>query len=326
MRRTSALFALCLSLVCPCVAEKKTPPAPAEELLNPTRVYMYPRPVENWFEVQVALARQAISCGSIDGVGGHQTAAGLRAFQERAGLETTGKLDNATRARLVLTTHPVKSVTLSAEDLASLQPLSKTWLGKSQQTSLAYENALELLAERTHAHPKLLQRLNPGVNWAAITPTTRLTAPSIDRTATLGPPAHLHISLSQNTLEARDTAGNLIAHFPVSIARLAEKRPEGELHVTVVIADPDYTFDPDVFPESAEAKELARKLLIPPGPNNPVGVAWIGLDRPGYGIHGTPTPEQIGRTESHGCFRLANWDARTLLEIAFVGLPVIVDP
>jgi len=326
MRRTAALFVLCLSLVCPCVAEKKAPPTAAEELLNPTRVYMYPRPVENWFEVQVALARQAISCGSIDGVGGHQTAAGLRAFQERAGLDTTGRLDNDTRARLVLSTHPVKQVTLSAEDLASLQPLSKTWLGKSQQTSLAYENALELLAERTHAHPKLLQRLNPGVNWAAITPATRLTAPSIERTATLGQPAHLHISLSENTLEARDAAGNLIAHFPVSIARLAEKRPEGELHVTVVIADPDYTFDPDVFPESAEAKELGRKLLIPPGPNNPVGVAWIGLDRPGYGIHGTPTPEQVGRTESHGCFRLANWDARTLLEIAFVGLPVIVDP
>jgi len=313
-------------LACPGATEKKPQPPAPEELLNPTRVYMYPRPVENWFEVQVALARQAISCGSIDGVGGHQTAAGLRAFQERAGLDLTGQLDNATRARLVLTSHPIKQVTLSAEDLASLQPLSKTWLGKSQQTALAYENALELLGERTHTHPKLLQRLNPGVNWSAITPATRLTVPSIERTGPPGQPAHLHISLSENTLEARDEAGNLIAHFPVSIARLAEKRPEGELHVTVVIANPDYTFDPDVFPESAEAKEIGHKLIIPPGPNNPVGIAWIGLDRPGYGIHGTPTPEQVGRTESHGCFRLANWDARTLLEIAYVGLPVIVDP
>jgi lipoprotein-anchoring transpeptidase ErfK/SrfK len=148
----------------------------------------------------------------------------------------------------------------------------------------------------------------------------------VERSGALAQPANLHISLSENTLEARDEAGNLIAHFPVSIARLAEKRPEGELHVTVVIANPDYTFDPDVFPESAEAREIGHKLVLPPGPNNPVGVAWIGLDRPGYGIHGTPTPEQVGRTESHGCFRLANWDARTLLEIAYVGLPVIVDP
>jgi lipoprotein-anchoring transpeptidase ErfK/SrfK len=287
---------------------------------------MYPRPVDNWLDVQIALARQAISCGAIDGVGGHQTAAGLRAFQERAELSTTGQLDNETRARLILVSPPFKQTTLSAEDLANLLPLSKTWLGKSQQPSLAYETALELLAERTHAHPKLLQRLNASVDWAHITPSTKLTVPSIERTAPLSQPAHLHISLSQNTLEARDAAGNLIVHFPVSIARLAEKRPEGELHVTVVIANPDYTFDPDVFPESAEARELGRKLVLPPGPNNPVGVAWIGLDRPGYGIHGTPTPEQVGRTESHGCFRLANWDAITLLEIAYVGLPVLVDP
>jgi len=324
MRRAIVFLLVCCGLTCLGAADKK--PLPPIDPLDPTRIYMYPRPVDNWLDVQIALARQAISCGSIDGVGGHQTAAGLRAFQERAGLDTTGLLDNPTRARLVLTTPPFKQITLSAEDLAGLQPLGKTWLGKSQQPSLAYETPLELVAERTHAHPKLIQRLNPAVNWAAVTPATRLTVPAIDRTAPLAQPAHLHISLSENTLEARDEAGNLILHFPVSIARLAEKRPEGELHVTVVIANPDYTFDPDVFPESAEARELGRKLLIPPGPNNPVGVAWIGLDRPGYGIHGTPTPEQVGRTESHGCFRLANWDALTLLEIAYVGLPVIVDP
>jgi lipoprotein-anchoring transpeptidase ErfK/SrfK len=95
--------------------------------------------------------------------------------------------------------------------------------------------------------------------------------------------------------------------------------------VAVVIPDPNYTFDPEVFPEVPEGKELGRRLIIPPGPNNPVGVAWIGLDRTGYGIHGTPDPEKVGRTESHGCFRLANWDARTLLKLCWVGLTVIVD-
>ena len=77
---------------------------------------------------------------------------------------------------------------------------------------------------------------------------------------------------------------------------------------------------------AGEGRALGGKLHLPPGPNNPVGVAWIGLDRPGYGIHGTPEPEKVGRTESHGCFRLANWDARTLLEFAWVGLTVIVEP
>ena len=112
----------------------------------------------------------------------------------------------------------------------------------------------------------------------------------------------------------------------MSIAKKVEKRPVGELHVTVIIPDPNYTFDPEVFPESEEGKELGRKLIIPPGPNNPVGVAWVGLDRPGYGMHGTPDPEKVGRTESHGCFRLANWDAKALLELVWIGLPVDVEP
>ena len=138
--------------------------------------------------------------------------------------------------------------------------------------------------------------------------------------------ARLHLRLAAHELEATDDDGRVIAHFPVSIARDVEKRPVGELRVTVIIPDPNYTFDPEVFPESPEGRQLGRKLILPPGPNNPVGVVWIGLDRTGYGIHGTPDPEKVGRTESHGCFRLANWDARTLLDLAWVGLPLVVEP
>ncbi len=138
------------------------------------------------------------------------------------------------------------------------------------------------------------------------------------------PAAWVTIHLAAKTLEAFDARTNLLAHFPCSIARHVEKRPVGLLHVVVVAPNPNYTFDPDVFPESAEAKQLKRKLVLPPGPNNPVGVAWIGLDRPGYGMHGTPRPEEVGRTESHGCFRLANWNAEYLVRIIRVGTPVYV--
>ena len=81
-----------------------------------------------------------------------------------------------------------------------------------------------------------------------------------------------------------------------------------------------------IVAQSAEARQIKTKLVLPPGPNNPVGVAWISLDLPGYGIHGTPSPEQVGRTESHGCFRLANWNAEYLLKMAWVGMPVYVEP
>jgi lipoprotein-anchoring transpeptidase ErfK/SrfK len=292
----------------------------------PATVETFPRPVANWLEAQIELARRGFSSGSIDGVVGSQSISALKAFQESAGLPVTGALDPATRASLALATPPIAPVTLTAEDLAGLEALSPTWLGKSQQTALAYENALEMVAERTHAHPALIQQLNPTVDWSVITPETAVSAPAVGHVAIRGKAFQLHISLDDHVLEVRDDSGNLIAHFPVSIARDVEKRPAGELRVTVVIPDPNYTFDPDVFPESEDARELGRRLIIPPGPNNPVGVAWIGLDRPGYGIHGTPFPEQVGRTESHGCFRLANWDALTLLDLAWVGLPVIVEP
>ena len=138
--------------------------------------------------------------------------------------------------------------------------------------------------------------------------------------------AFVVISLAEKKLEAFDAGTNLLAHFPCSIAQRVEKRPVGELHVAVIAPNPNYTFDPDVFPESAEARELKMKLVLPPGPNNPVGVAWIGLDKPGYGLHGTPNPELVGRTESHGCFRLANWNAEHLLKLVWIGMPVYVEP
>ena len=134
------------------------------------------------------------------------------------------------------------------------------------------------------------------------------------------------ISLGGKVLEAFDANTNLLAHFPCSIAQRVEKRPVGELHVAAIAPNPNYTFDPDVFPESAEARQLKTKLILPPGPNNPVGVAWISLDKPGYGMHGTPSPEQVGRTESHGCFRLANWNAEYLIKLVWVGMPVYVEP
>ncbi len=286
----------------------------------------YPRAASTWLEVQVALARRGFSGGSIDGIRGPQSAAALQAYQRREGLEPSGELDAATREKLVLDEPALSEVSLTETDLASLRPVPVTWLEKSREPSLAYATALEFAAERYHAGPGFLRRLNPQVNWDEIAPETKFRAPAVTRVEKTAVATRIEIRLAERVLEVIDRESRVIAHFPVSIARRVEKRPLGELRVIVVVTDPDYTFDPAVFPESAEARELGRKLMIPPGPNNPVGVAWIGLDLPGYGIHGTPDPEKVGRTESHGCFRLANWDARTLLALARVGLPVAVEP
>lgn len=313
-------------------AEEPDPPAglaprePAAPETPPPGPAVTGVPVTSWLEAQIALAREGFSSGPIDGVGGAQSAAALRAYQESRDLPATGALDAATRAKLVLTAPPLTQLVLTAEDLARLQPLEPTWVGKSQQSALDYETALELVAERTHASPHLIRRLNPDVDWTQPAPGTPLVVPAVARLPKTKKAARVMVQLSARVLQVFDADGGLIAHFPVSIASRVEKRPVGELRVTVVAPNPDYTFNPEVFPESEEARTLGRKLILPPGPNNPVGLAWIGLDLPGYGIHGTPKPEQVGRTESHGCFRLANWDALTLLDFAWSGLPVVVEP
>jgi lipoprotein-anchoring transpeptidase ErfK/SrfK len=290
-----------------------------------TATAFVPRGVTNLLEAQIALAAHGISAGPIDGAGGAQTAAALRAFQLRQGLEQTGWLDRDTRAALRLERPPFETFVVTEADLARLAPIPATWLGKSQAAALDHETLLELVAESTRSHPALIRRLNPGVDWTNVPAGRRLVVPDAP-----SPPARraalIRISLSGRHLRAFDASGELLAHFPCSIASRVEKRPVGELHVEVVVQDPDYTFDPEVFPESPEARTLDRRLRLPPGPNNPVGIAWIGLDRPGYGIHGTPRPEDVGRTESHGCFRLANWNADLLRRMSWPGLPVHVEP
>lgn len=284
-----------------------------------------PQVIGDWLDAQVELHRRGFSCGSIDGVRGPQTAAALKAFQKNEGLRETGELDRATKEVLKLTAPALRSYTFTAIDLASVQPLPDTWLGKSQLDALRHGSTLEMIAERFRASPKLIAKLNPGVDWEHLLPGAVLTVPDAEPAPPDTKASRLHIYLAEKILQAVDETGRVLLHCPVSIARKVEKRPVGELRVVVVIPDPNYTFDPEVFPEVPEAQELGRKLILAPGPNNPVGVAWIGLNLTGYGIHGTPDPEKVGRTESHGCFRLANWDARVLLNLAWVGLPVIVE-
>ncbi|MCX6924120.1 MAG: L,D-transpeptidase, partial [Verrucomicrobia bacterium] len=293
---------------------------------EPLPIGDFPRPVQSVFEAQLALARQGISSGSLDGLSGSQTRSAVRAYQQREHLPVTGELDPATKERLLLATPPYAAYTVTTGDLARLQPLSSTWLGKSQQSALDYETILELVAEKSHSHPNLIRRLNPSIDWARVEAGTTLQVPDVAYADVSVKAAFATIMLSGRVLEAFDASTNLLAHFPCSIAKHFDKRPVGELHVAVIAPNPNYTFDPDVFPESAEARELKTKLILHPGPNNPVGVAWVGLDKPGYGIHGTPSPEQVGRTESHGCFRLANWNAEYLIKLVWVGMPVYVEP
>jgi len=277
-------------------------------------------------ELQTALVRDGISPGPIDGLMGGQTVAALRAFQQKRLVKVTGALDENTRTNLPVVAPLLVAYLVTSNDLARIAPVPMTWMGKSLAARLDYETILELVAERSQSHHKLLQAMNPTLNWSNVAPNTPISVPNAQFPAVSNKAAFVQIRLNERVLEAYDSATNLLVHFPCSIAQRVEKRPVGELRVQVIIPDPNYTFDPAVFPESPEAQEIGRKLILQPGPNNPVGTVWIGLDKPGYGIHGTPLPEKVGRTESHGCFRLANWNAEYLLKLVSIGTPVIIQP
>ena len=326
-QRITALPGILLPLIL-ISAPVQDEPAQAENAASPAdeQSAFVPRPAADLLETQIALSRDNISCGPLDGVYGSQTRAALKVFQRKHHLRVHGDLDGPTRERLVLTRPALTQITVSENDLAALRPYPSTWLGKSEMDHLGYESILEMAAERGQASPRLIQDLNPETNWEAIEPGAVITVPDVKPPATSERASMILIHLEGRTLQAYDANGRLMMHFPCSIAQRVDKRPVGQIEVSTLVTDPNYTFDPAVFPESAEARELGQKRVLPPGPNNPVGVAWIGLSLPGYGIHGTPLPGKVGRTESHGCFRLANWDANTLVQASWIGLPVYVEP
>lgn len=281
-------------------------------------------PFRDAVAIQTLLDRQNFSCNCADGVIGRKTRQALRAWQGVNGLPVTGKPDELTLRLLgpldtAFTTH-----TVTMEEVSALMTVPKTWYGKSQAARLGYETILETVAEEYHSSEEAIRKLNPGAPWPNPTAGTALVVPN-PRPFKTPAAATLTIVLGEKLIRAVDARGKLIAQFPCSIAKDKGKRPASDLTIVNCASDPTYTLDPAVFLEDKEVQTLGKRLIIPPGPNNPVGVAWITLSLPGYGIHGTPRPEDIGNTGSHGCFRLANWNAEKLFRMIRIGMPVLVE-
>ena len=292
----------------------------------PVRSSPAPLPAKTFHQVlrlQVGLDRLGFSPGCIDGRSGSQTTEALRAWQRQQRLRDRGMWDATVSNRFADVTNYLTSYVVTSNDCTGLAPVPKTWLEKSAMPAMGYETVRERLAEKFHAKESLLELLNPNLAWPSPPPGSVVTVPNAESSQEKLPKAsRLEVNIDRKFIEAFDGQDRLIAHFPCSIAQKVEKRPRGDTKIVVVAPNPNYTFDPELFAEDPEVASIHSKLIIPPGPNNPVGVAWIGLDLTGYGMHGTPRPEDIGHTESHGCFRLHNWNAQRLLKIVTVGLPV----
>ena len=225
---------------------------------------------------------------------------------------------------------------MTRADIAALVKIPDDPAERAKLPRMGYESIKEMFAERGHLSQIALSKMNPGVDWENVKPGLKLVIPnfpSIEEELAAGergkpnrpkrPEAALvKISVSLSEIRVYDAESKLLAFFPCSIAAdKAKVPPHGELKITTCIPWPNFTYTPDFTPQG---KKVQRHIW-PEGENCPVGVAWLGLNLPGYGIHGTPRPESIGFTGSHGCFRLTNWNAARLYAMCRSGTKVVIE-
>jgi lipoprotein-anchoring transpeptidase ErfK/SrfK len=282
---------------------------------------------------QVLLDRAGFSPGVIDGRWGDNVEKAVYFFQASERLPATGVVDRATFDRLTERAgrpqQPVVTRRLTEEDVRG--PFVETpedIYARAEMDRLVYESLEEQLGERFHATPDLLRRLNPGRPLDGLGAGDSLAVPNVGVAQgsgltggrrPQGQVARLVVSGSGGYLHALDAQGRVLLHFPVTLGARYDPTPQGDYRITNVARNPEWRYDPALLANVPDDEEPAT---IPPGPNNAVGLVWMALSEPHYGIHGTAAPETIGYTSSSGCVRLTNWDALTLADAVRAGVPV----
>jgi len=282
-------------------------------------------------KAEALLDRAHFSSGAIDGLDGDNFRNAVRAFQEVNGLATTGNLDADTWKTLAPNdAAPVlKTYTLSEADVAGpfTKAIPTNLQAMGRLAGLSYTSAVAELAEKFHMAQSLLHQLNPLADFkraqseimVADVPGMKLrparhSVEAVPPTDNGGPiAAMIVVDKPARNVRAYDQDGRLLAFYAATIGSEEKPAPSGVFQVRGVDWNPEYHYDPKFAWKEVMTK---RKLTVQPGPNNPVGLVWIDLTAPSYGIHGTPAPEDIGHTESHGCIRLTNWDAVDLATMA----------
>lgn len=276
---------------------------------------------ERTLRAQVLLDRLHFSPGEIDGAFGSNMRQALTSFQKSRNLQESGKLDEATWNALNGDTTPtLTNYVLTNEDVAGpFQPIPEDMMEKAKLPKLGYATPAEGLGEKFHASPELITRLNPGKNLAKAGET--IVVPSVHGGPALPAASKVVVSDSRKVLMLFDASERLIAQYPASTGSEHDPLPIGNWKIDGVHPNPTYHYNPKLF---WDAEPGDKKATIAAGPNNPVGVAWIDLSKPHYGIHGTPVPKFIGKTESHGCIRLTNWSAAEVAAVVAAGTQVVL--
>jgi len=322
----------------PAQAPAAAPPAEAEQLRPENQPET--RPV---MQLQVVLDRQGFSPGVIDGREGMSLTAALRGFQRARGLTETGQPDAPTRAALAQWNRipSTRTITIDADFAAGpfSGPIPREPEAQARLSALGYADLMEKLAERYHTTPDAIRALNPAPGFApragaqVVVPNVaggpaggdgddawRTTLASLGVAGEQPRAARVVVDKSEKVLMAYDAEDRLIAQFPATMGSTRDPLPLGRWEIRGIARNPPFHYNPALF---WDADPGDRRQTLPPGPNSPVGVVWIDLSREHYGIHGTPEPRNIGRTESHGCIRLTNWDAARLAQMVRSGVVAV---
>jgi lipoprotein-anchoring transpeptidase ErfK/SrfK len=271
---------------------------------------------------QILLDRAHFSPGEIDGRYGGITRGAVTAFNLAKKTSAGAQVNAATWKALNADTAPaIVDYTLTAADLAGpYTPIPEEMADKAKLPALGYANLSEALGERFHVRPELLASLNRGTKLdraGVVIHVPNVTAPPPAKTAKMT----IRVNRKEGAVEAVDEAGLIVARYPATTGSEHDPLPLGNWKINGVAWNPPYNYNPDLF---WDAESSEKKAKLAPGPNSPVGVVWIDLSKPHYGIHGTPVPSAIGKTSSHGCIRLTNWDATELAKLVTPGMPAVL--
>lgn len=270
---------------------------------------------------QVLLDRAHFSPGVIDGQDGENVKNAIAAYERANGLPEDGVLDADVWAKLTADTGPiVTDYTITESDVAGpyTPTIPKDYAEMAKLDRLGFSGPLEALAERFHMDAALLTALNPGADLTMA--GTKIVVAHPAREALPAKVATIEVDKARKQVRAYDSAHKLLAAYPATVGSADLPTPSGELAVRTIAPAPIWTYDPSRLNFGDKS---AGKLTIKAGPNNPVGAVWIDLTKDTYGIHGAPEPRLVGKTASHGCVRLTNWDAVQLSKAVEKGTKVV---